>query len=364
MLDFTSSLYLGMTHGSATLAPFDRLTLGVPAALGEAPGTAEVERRLAERQGCERATLATSTLHVAWDLFGLLSRRPAAIHVDAGAYPILRWGVERAAARGVRARSFGHHDGGALLASLDAVGPGGPPPVIVTDGLCPACGKIAPLAAYLDTARARGGLLVVDDTQALGVLGSHPAPGAPYGSGGGGSLCALGVGGPDVLVVASLAKGYGAPLAALSGPREAVERFEREGETRAHCSPPSVAAVRAAGRALDEDDARGDALRARLATNVRRFQQRLGEGGLRTDGGLFPVQSLPVGPDALGVRAALARRGIRTFLHEPRCRAGARVGFVLRADHEPRDVDHAARAVIEVINAGRRRRGPCPAIWT
>ena len=49
-------------------------------------------------------------------------------------------------------------------------------PVIVTDGFCPSCGQAAPLPALARLAAEMGGLLVIDDTQALGVLGREPSP--------------------------------------------------------------------------------------------------------------------------------------------------------------------------------------------
>jgi uncharacterized protein len=110
--------------------------------------------------------------------------------------------------------------------------------LVVADGFCPACGRRAPLADSLAAVRAWGGQLLIDDTQALGVRGEAPGPGAPYGRGGGGSLCWGGIGSPDVLVVSSLAKGFGAPLAALSGIDGAIQRFEERSETRLFSSPP------------------------------------------------------------------------------------------------------------------------------
>ena len=114
LLDFTSALYLGMRHASRSLEPWEQLTTGVPSALAAAPGTELVARSLAALQGCERATLAPSTLHLFWDLFAVLADNPIAIYIDAGAYPIARWGIERAASRGVPVRSFRHHDADAL----------------------------------------------------------------------------------------------------------------------------------------------------------------------------------------------------------------------------------------------------------
>ncbi|NTU84446.1 MAG: pyridoxal phosphate-dependent aminotransferase family protein, partial [Chloroflexales bacterium] len=93
MLDFTSSLYLGLAHPSAALRPWSSLTTGRPAALLEPPGAATVAARLAAIQGREAAGLATSTLHLGWDLFGMLDGRTTAIFLDEGAYPVVRWGV-------------------------------------------------------------------------------------------------------------------------------------------------------------------------------------------------------------------------------------------------------------------------------
>ena len=47
-------------------------------------------------------------------------------------------------------------------------------PIVVTDGYCPSCGRPAPVRAYADLVRGTGGYLVLDDTQALGVLGAAP----------------------------------------------------------------------------------------------------------------------------------------------------------------------------------------------
>jgi 8-amino-7-oxononanoate synthase len=185
MLDFTSALYLGMTHSHSSLRPWTQLTTGRPAALAPPPGARTVAQTLAALQGCERATLSPSTLHLFWDLFGMLSRGHVAIYVDEGVYPIARWGVERAAARGTPVRSFPHYDADALRSQLRKDSLRRLRPLIVADGFCPGCGKPAPIEAYLENARADGGLLILDDTQSLGIFGSSPSRDAPYGKGGG-----------------------------------------------------------------------------------------------------------------------------------------------------------------------------------
>lgn len=354
-VDFASALYLGMRHPWAALGPWGSLTTGLPAVLEEPPGTEAAARRLARLQGCQAALFLPSTLHLFWDLFGVLAPGAGAVLVDAGAYAVARWGVERARCAGAAVRAFAHHSPAGLRRALRAAGRGRP--VVVCDGFCPGCGRPAPLPAYLDAVRAAGGVLVVDDTQALGIWGEGPAPNLPYGRGGGGSLRRWGIEGPELLLGASLAKGFGAPLAALSGSREMVARFAAESRTRVHGSPPSVPAVRAAARALALNRARGDRLRERLARAVARFREELAEAGVRRiAGGDFPVQTLPGVADAGGVHARLAAEGIRAVL---RAAPGPVLTFLLRADHEEHDLARAARAVARAARAGNRESRPC-----
>ncbi len=237
-----------MRHASAELDPMAQLTTGVPAALAAPPAAAALARELAALQGCERATLAPSTLHLFWDLFGLIGGAGAAIFMDEGLYAVARWGVERAAARGATVRSFPHHDAESLRKLLRQHAHGRARPIVVTDGFCPGCGQPAPVGDLLSLAQVYGGRLVMDDTQAIGIFGHAPHDAAPYGTGGGGTLRRLDVAQPNALVISSLAKGFGVPVAVLSGSSAVVRSFELRSDTRAHCSPPSVAVLRAAGR--------------------------------------------------------------------------------------------------------------------
>lgn len=345
LLDFTSALYLGMRHASRSLEPWEQLTTGVPSALADAPGTSFLTRSLAALQGCERATLAPSTLHIFWDLFVMLADSPVVIYTDAGTYPIARWGIERAAARGVPVRSFRHHDADALRRLLRAQARGRP--VVVTDGFCPSCGREAPLADYLRAAREHSGRLIIDDTQAAGIYGESPGEGAPYGTGGGGMLRWHNLRDTHALVVSSLAKGFGVPLAVLSGASAAVEDFEEMSKTRVHCSPPSVATLHALKYALALNREHGDALRLRLAGLVRHFRRRLAECGLAADGNLFPVQTLAarLRLDAVLLHERLQKLGIKTVLHRPEAGRAPRLSFIINARHSRADLDTAVSAL-------------------
>jgi 8-amino-7-oxononanoate synthase len=350
MLDFTSALYLGLLHPSSSLREWPQFTTGVPDALASAVDAKPVARQLAQLQGCEHGVLGASTFHLFWDLFGIASRRAVAVYIDRGLYPIARWGVERAASRGVRVREFAHHDAEELGRRLKREGHGRLRPLLVTDGFCPGCGKPAPLSEYLDSLRAHGGRLIVDDTQALGIFGHSPGADAPYGRKGGGMLPQLQISGPDVLAVSSLAKAFGAPVAVLSGSRAAVEKLKANSETRVHCSPPSVPVIRAAEHALSVNRNRGDVLRLRLAGLVMRFRDGAKKMGIEFTGGLFPVQTLAPASKATTLRLheRLLQNGVRTVLRRAPHGQGLRVSFVITARHTPEAIDRAVGALTGV----------------
>ncbi|WP_394850260.1 aminotransferase class I/II-fold pyridoxal phosphate-dependent enzyme [Pendulispora brunnea] len=334
MLDFTSALYLGMRHGARQLEAWSALTEGKPAALKEPPGARAVAARLAGLAGCQSGLLFPSTLHLFWDLFcARAADEPIAIHFDAGLYEVGRWGIQRAAAHGVPVHRFAHHDVRALAASLERT-PRGRRPIVVTDGGCPRCGQVAPLRRYLERVRARGGYLVVDDTQALGL----------FGGGGGGSLRRLGIRGPEILWCASLAKGFGVPVAAVAGAAREIAHIEARSDTRVHTSPPSQAVISAAARALTVNSARGPALRSRLARNVQRFRAGLLRLGVRAPGSAYPQVNLPVAAPRK-LHARLLRRGVRTVLFR-----GA-LGWLLTARHTAADIDEALRALAASLSA-------------
>jgi 8-amino-7-oxononanoate synthase len=346
VLDFTSALYLGLRHPSQALRPWPALTMGKPAALLPPSDAITVASELAALQGCERATLATSTLHLFWDLFAILARERVRIYMDSGCYPIAKWGVERAAARGAPVREFPHHDTAAVREMIARDHDGGRP-LIVCDGFCPSCGAFAPIAEYLDCVDRQGGYLVIDDTQALGVFGENPSASAPYGHHGGGSLRYWGLRSSHAIVVSSLAKGFGAPLAALSGGAATVRRFEHLSETRFHCSPPSVAAIRAAERALVVNRSHGERWRDYLLGLVRRFHAGLARIGLAAVGRLFPVLMVepPRGVDARALHERLLKFGVHAALTRDCGGVGARVAFIVTVLHNPSDIDRAVETL-------------------
>ncbi|MGC4054257.1 MAG: hypothetical protein QM757_34665 [Paludibaculum sp.] len=347
MADFTSALYLGLAHDHASLRPWQQFTSGKPAVLQTTPGTLSLAGDLALLTGCEAATIAPSTLHLFLDVFCLWPhQRTTAIYMDEALYQIGSWGIERAAGRGIRVRRFRHQDPHSLSRSLLSDDPR--TAVVVTDGFCPDCAKPAPLREYLDCLAGRKGWLVIDDTQAIGVLGRNPSPAAPLGLGGGGVMSLLNLRDSRVVLICSLAKAFGVPMAFLAGARPLVDRFEQIAETRVHCSPVALPVLHAAEHAMAFNEHGGDRARTVLAQWIARLQTKLGASRFRPSGGLFPVQSFTGfnGLPAEEIHRRLASSGIQTVLQRRRTSGEPQVAVLLTARHTAREIDKLCSTVL------------------
>jgi len=293
--------------------------------------------------GLNAGVLGRSTLHLFLDLVYSLSRERVMFFLDSGLYPVGRWAATRAAVPATRVALFRHHDVGSLRQRLVRGDLDACRPIVVTDGWCPRCGRPAPLHEYLQQVRRFRGRLIVDDTQALGVLGRRDRAGTPYGWGGGGLLPWFGITGSDIAVVASLAKGFGVSVAVLAACPEVVEDFKVHGLTWMHCSPPSMADVRAAEHALALNVRMGDARRERLLECVRHFRRRLNDLELAARGAVFPVQTVssPFGLDLYRLHRRLWDEGVRTVLLREDLQHPMQLGFVINARHGFNEIDRA-----------------------
>jgi 8-amino-7-oxononanoate synthase len=339
MIDFSSASYLGFRHRREDLAAWPSLTLGKPPALAESAAARRLAAGLVKLTGLPDAVLGASTLHLFWDLFAAIgAERPSAFFVEEGLYPVARWGLERVAPR---ALVFRRHDAGQLGVLLRRHH--GARPVVVCDGWCPAKGAAAPLALYQAASLEARGLLVVDDTQALGVLGERRSAGMPWGFGGS-SVLFHRLRPENLLWAASLAKGFGAPLAALLGPRDLLDGFRKRSLTRVHCGGPSEASVAAGIAALLRNESEGESRRLALAQRVGALRDGLRRLSIPVAGGFFPYLTALV-DDAESAHRHLLRRGIATVLHRHRETGPACLTLLCRADHGAADIDHTLEAL-------------------
>jgi 8-amino-7-oxononanoate synthase len=165
--------------------------------------------------------------------------------------------------------------------------------------------------------------------------------------GGGGTLKWYGIKSHRVILITSLAKGFGVPMACLSGSKPVIADFDATSSTRVYCSPPSAAMLRSAEHALELNRIQGELLRLRLAYLVRYFQQALGQAGFSSCGGLFPVRTLDpaAGMDSIKIYEQLLRQGIRTVLRKDRVNQKPLLTFLLTARHHRADLDYAVAAL-------------------
>ncbi len=355
-LDFTSALYLGMKHSSEDLLAWDSLTTGVPAALKEPKLARQLSGQLAKMMGAEAGIAYPSTLHLFRDLFDLMIREDVLFLLDDKAYPISSWGIDGAWVKSVQVLHFPHGDSQRLKGLLRSNLRKGQRPVIVTDGWCPQCGRAMPLQTYISLLKPFGGILVIDDTQALGILGKRPTRQMPYGFGGGGILPWLGLQGSNIVIGSSLAKGFGVPFAVLAGDNILVKKIRQHSLTQVHCSPPSSADFRAAQQALQINTQHGDTLRQLLYQNVLFFKQELWNAGIYTSGGIFPVQLLKeiTKEGALYLLDRLSEKEVQAILVKSHETMPAPC-FILRADHTIKDIRQVTRLIASILGTNRKK---------
>ncbi len=352
MVDFTSALYLGQHPLSVSFPRHLSITTGKPAALYEPRLHQVVAQEVARKQGLERGLLAPSTLHVFWDIMATLSRSNAVL-MDEATYPVGCWGAMRAMLRGVPVTTFPANDAEKLGQLIHSYRQQNRMPWIVTDGWNITQGQPAPLRLYLELLKpCREGVLLVDDTQAFGILGQQPNARLPYGTGGGGCLPYLGLQSPKILVVTSLAKALGVPVAVLAGSTKQIERYRQLSEVRIHTSPVSNLHAWVAWQSLQNDRVQGDTLRNRLYQNVTLFQRSVRSAA--TTGGCFPVQKLAL---ASAKTVFLVYRHLRLKGIQPLLLANSQqptvpeIAFCIRADHSTAAILYTCQQINAILNA-------------
>jgi 8-amino-7-oxononanoate synthase len=221
--------------------------------------------------------------------------------------------------------------------------------LILSDGFCPACGKPAPVSDYLSIAEICGGHLLLDDTQSLGIFGHSPNKANPYGLNGGGILqWSRNTNKPNVIVVSSMAKAFGVPVAVLSGSDKVIRRYKEKSKVRVHCSPPSNAVIHAARHALALNRRVGDRLRKHLSRLVCHLRKLMATAGFLMKGGICPVQTFPAQStyDAVRLYEQLLRQGVKAVLHRGTTRKRALISFLINAVHNLGDIDYLVNALI------------------
>lgn len=250
---------------------------------GESPPLAEAEREAAQYFGVEAAWLLPSGWVGASVLLDVHHRAQDRLFLDRDAHFALR---DAARLVGRPVAVFDHRDPESLRAKLRAELQPGERPVVLTDGVFPISGQLAPLADYLKILEAYpDARMVVDDAHGFGVLGD----------GGRGTVEFHGIWAhPRILLTGTASKALGGYGGLIPGADEVIRHLRATSSWQAGSTPlpaPVAAATAAALRIV-----RGEPqLRARLAKNTAMVRDGLRRLGLAVEELPTPIIPLVAG---------------------------------------------------------------------
>lgn len=281
---------------------------------GNTPPTVELERQAAVFFDLEDAFHVTSGYVANHVLVLACEGCFETVFVDELSHYSIR---EATRLSGRRIYTFRHRDPEDLRRNLRQHLPANGRPLVMTDGVFAALGRVAPVWEYRDVlAEYPGAILAVDDAHGLGVLGKNgrgtyehvgllksvngslPKPSGMYG-------------GQYLLLCGTLSKAAGGFGGIIPGSRTLVERLKSTSPyySGASAAPIPVAAATARGLLLMRTQ---PALRERLWENVRVVKAGLRQLGLNVDATPVPIIPLTIGTadNMQRIHAELLDRGI------------------------------------------------------
>jgi glycine C-acetyltransferase len=297
----------------------------------------ELERRLSEFLGTEDTILFSSCFDANGGLFEVLFGEADAIISDELNHASLIDGIRLSKAARYRYRNRDLADLEAQLVSASEARR----TVIVTDGVFSMDGYFAPLDGICDLAERYGALVVVDDSHAVGFVGSS----------GRGTPQLFGVADRVDVTTGTLGKALGGASGGyVSGPAEVIALLRQR--ARPYLFSNSVApAVVAGSLAALELVSSSDAARDRLNANAALFRELMTAAGFELLPGEHPI--VPVmfpGADGARQAAAIADRMLTegvyviAFSYPVVPQGWARIRVQLSAAHSADDVRACVRA--------------------
>ncbi len=329
VLDGRTVLYFGGTgyfglhgHPDVIRAGVEAFRLGTHAAttragFGNTPVLFDLERRLAGFFGTDDAVVYPSGYMSGLFLAGAAAGAYDAAFVDEHAHFSLKDGI---AASGRPVFFYRHLDPDDLAAKLAADLRPGARPLILTDGVFPTFGRIAPLPDLLRVLEPYEGILAVDDSHGVGVLGAA-GRGTPEHFG-------LGLGG-RILAAGTLSKAFGGHGGFMPLSNQLADQV-RAGVSAYAGSTPTPTPIAAASAKGVELLAAHPEWRDALRRNAARLKSGLRALGLPVDDSPVPIAAWTLSPAAemARVQEALLARGIALARLSY---AGAPEGGILRA---------------------------------
>jgi 8-amino-7-oxononanoate synthase len=211
-------------------------------------------------------------------------------------------------------------------------------PLVLTDGVFPVSGEIAPIPAYLELVKPLNGLIYLDDAHAAGVLGES----------GTGTLEYYDITDESCHTSATLAKALGGFGGIIWGKRDWVNSIDRASRISVGASPPPLVVAAASARALAVARAT-PALREKLWENIAHARAGLRSLGWELAETPVPIICLEGRP---GVSLERIKKGlfeqdiavelVRSYTSAP---AGGAIRIAIFATHSPSQIDKLVNAI-------------------
>jgi 8-amino-7-oxononanoate synthase len=284
---------------------------------GNNPALLDLERKLAEFFATEDAVSYVSGyfngLFLAQGLAGAFD----VAFLDETSHFCLRDGI---AAAGKRAVPYKHRDPDDLRRRLKSELRKKERPAVMTDGVFPTFGEIAPLPGLIDEVEPYGGISCIDDAHGVGILGPN----------GRGTLDPFGLAPSERVVMAgTLSKAFGGHGGFIPGPASLVRRIRSGVGAYAGSSPTPTPVAAASAMGIDLVRAHPE-WRETLRANVRRAKGGMKKLGFEMNDAPVPIVTwtLATAAEMKRVQKALLDKGIAIAYLKY---VGAPSGGVLRA---------------------------------
>ena len=352
VVNFCANNYLGLADDPRLVAAahdgLDRYGYGMASVrfiCGTQSVHRELEAALAAFLGVDDAILYSSCFDANGGLFETLLSEEDAVISDELNHASIVDGIRLCKARRYRYRNNDMSDLAARLAEADAAGARFK--LIATDGVFSMDGIVADLRSICDLAEARGALVMVDDSHAVGFVGPN-GRGTP-------ELC--GVEGRVDIVTGTLGKALGGASGGYTAGRARIVELLRQ-RSRPYLFSNSLAPCIAAAslqvlKLLSSDE--GAELRRRVQANGERFRRGMSAQGFDLVPGRHPIIPVMLGEAGLATKMAeaLLAEGIYVigFSYPVVPKEKARIRTQMSAAHTDAQVDRAIAAFGKVGRA-------------
>ncbi len=215
-------------------------------------------------------------------------------------------------------------------------------PLILSDGVFPVSGEIAPLPDYMALVKPLQGLVYLDDAHAVGVLGQHGHGTPEY----------YDIQDDSCRTSATLAKALGSFGGVIWGETDWVDNLDRASRICAGASPPPLAVAAAAAKALEVARTAPE-LRTQLWDNVEQARK-----GLRSLGWELADTPVPIlclegrqGVSIEGIEKGLFEQGIavelvRSYTSTP---PGGALRIAIFATHSSAQIDRLVNEIGRLV---------------